>query len=534
MRERKRVIVALGCTLGVGACSPLDGCATAVQKSVEKPVSEGRLLFLRGVSASGAPLRGFLGEDRIELTGRAAACANCHHYSGQGTKEGGVAAPDITARSLFRPRTGGPEVARPAYDDERLAAVLTRGITPTGRHLSIAMPRFNLSKEELRSMLAWLHVLGEAPVPGVTSDTIRVGAALPLSGPLTPVGEDVRDVLRAAFADINARGGLYRRRLELVAEDEHHHDAAERLLDTGVLTWMGSRLPDAAGVGSRLALEGVPVLVPFGFPEAPTEATEVPTFVLYPDLGLQARAAVQYLAGADGDGGGGPGGGSRQPPRLMLVHARDEPGAQWGRGALAEAERRELPKPEEHVFAAGGFAPDRVIELLGHGRLSAVLFHGTRHELLALLDALEAAGKEVPVVTSSLLAGSPTDAESTGWDRATFIAPTLLGSQLQSSGREFIAFLERHQLRPRHLAFQMSAYAAARLLEESLKRTGAAVSREGLVAAFESLREFDTRVTPPVTFAGGRHVGIRGAYVVRWSRERREFVPVSPWVEVAP
>ncbi len=264
--------------------------------------------------------------------------------------------------------------------------------------------------------------------------------------------------------------------------------------------------------------------MPFGFPQAPGESTDVPTFVLYPDLALQARAAVQHLA-ADKE---------RPPARLMIVHGGDDDGAQWSLGVRAEVERRELSVPEQHVFSQGRFDPGRVVDAVAQKELTAVLFHGTRRELLSLLDALESAGQSTPVFASSLLAGSPTDAASTGWDRATFIAPTLLGPQLQARGREFIEFLERHRLRPRHLAFQMSAYAAAGLLEESLKRTGAAVSREGLVAAFESLREFDTRVTPPVTFAGGRHVGIRGAYIVRWSRERREFVPVSPWVEVAP
>ena len=521
MPRRNRVILALGCTLGAGACTPGKGCAAPPVVPSEKP---GRLLFQRGVSASGAPLRAFLGEDRIELTGRAAACANCHHFSGQGTQEGGVAAPDITARALFRPRAGAPGISRPAYDDATLAAAITRGVSPTGRPLSIAMPRFELSKEDLASMLAWLHVLGDAPVPGVTAEQIRIGATLPLSGPLASVGEDVRDVLRGAFADINARGGVYRRRLELVAEDDRLSDATERLLDSGVLTWMGSRIPAAPGTRSRLAQEGVPLLVPFGFPQAPDESTDIPTFVLYPDLALQARAAVQFLA-ADRE---------RQPARLMVVHTGDEDGVQWSRGARAEAERRELPQPEQHVYASGTFEPVRVVQAITQKELTAVLFHGTHQELVSLLNVLNTAGLPTPVLASSLLAGSSTDAESTGWDQATFIAPTLLGPQLRASGREFVAFLERHRLRPRHLAFQMSAYAAAGVLEESLKRTGATVSREGLVAAFESLREFDTRVTPPVTFAGGRHVGIRGAYIVRWSQERREFVPVSPWVEVAP
>ena len=71
------------------------------------------------------------------------------------------------------------------------------------------------------------------------------GDAKPADFGLTPSG---RDVLRAAFADINADGGLYRRRLELVVEDEQRSGAAERLLDTGVLTWMASGTPDAAAL----------------------------------------------------------------------------------------------------------------------------------------------------------------------------------------------------------------------------------------------------------------------------------------------
>ena len=78
----------------------------------------------------------------------------------------------------------------------------------------------------------------------------------------------------------------------------------------------------------------------------------------------------------------------------------------------------------------------------------------------------------------------------------------------------------------------MSAYAAAQVLVEGLKRGGRDLSREKLIAALEGLYEFESGVTPALTYNPNRRIGALGAYIVSLDLNKKQFVPVSGWLDV--
>jgi len=55
------------------------------------------------------------------------------------------------------------------------------------------------------------------------------------------------------------------------------------------------------------------------------------------------------------------------------------------------------------------------------------------------------------------------------------------------------------------------------------------LSREKLVTALEGLYEYDTGVTPGITFGPNRRVGAMGAYVLSIDPAKREFIS-NGWV----
>ncbi len=61
---------------------------------------------------------------------------------------------------------------------------------------------------------------------GVTDTTIRIGMSSPLSGPTGAYGRAMKEGIEACFAQVNARGGVEGRRLELVALDDGYDVAA--------------------------------------------------------------------------------------------------------------------------------------------------------------------------------------------------------------------------------------------------------------------------------------------------------------------
>jgi hypothetical protein len=52
-----------------------------------------------------------------------------------------------------------------------------------------------------------------------------------------------------------------------------------------------------------------------------------------------------------------------------------------------------------------------------------------------------------------------------------------------------------------------------------------------LITALEGLYEYDTGVTPSITFGPNRRVGSKGSYVVSIDPAKKGFVSVSGWVK---
>ena len=110
--------------------------------------------------------------------------------------------------------------------------------------------------------------------------------------------------------------------------------------------------------------------------------------------------------------------------------------------------------------------------------------------------------------------------------------PTSPADQSAEGIAEFRALAAKYNLPKTHLAAQLSAQAAAKILVEGLKRAGKDVSRERLVETLEGLSQFATGLTPPVTYGPNRRIGALGAYVVTIDLEKKEFVPAGDWVSV--
>lgn len=158
--------------------------------------ARGRAIHQDGRRPDGSALRAQR-TDLPDMTGTAAACAQCHRRSGLGDQEGRLRVPPITAASLFAPgratavgrAASGIDVAgtrtetRPPYTADSFARALRSGTDPAGRALAPWMPRYDLDDAAVADLLAWLQQLG--PVGG-TSLRGLVNGTLHLATIVTP------------------------------------------------------------------------------------------------------------------------------------------------------------------------------------------------------------------------------------------------------------------------------------------------------------------------------------------------------------
>ena len=493
---------ASGARDGGEACSALDASA-----------ARGRRIFRKGETAKG-PVQGWLAGDAAALTGRDAACGSCHGPAGAGNEEGGVSVPSIRPERLFAARERG-------YDGASLAVALGAGRTPEGRSLRAPMPRYRLDDAERSDLGAYLRCLGRERDPGVTDEAVRVGAALPLSGPEAEIGAAVRDALTAAFAEINGRGGVFRRRIDLVVEDSAAGGgtgAEERLISLGVLALVASMGRKEGGESKPLDEAEIPQILPLG---AAPERVGERAFYLHTAEDQLARVAVTHLARA----------GKRAT--ILVIGEAGAAASRWITRTRDEARARGLPAPAVLTTESGSLDPLRVVDAARAAASEALLFTGSARDFPAVLAALDGLPGATLYAPAGALAGS-VSLPARVVDQVLFLHAGLTRAAFHDGATALSATLRSHGVAGRYPAFQASAVVAARVLEEGLRRAGSPPTRDELVTALESLRDFQTGLAPPLTFGRNRHVGVLGAHVLRIGDAQGTTARASTWIGLTP
>jgi hypothetical protein len=203
------------------ALAQTDGADLAIAKRI----------YEQGVLPSGANLMGRRADGTL-VSGRTAACANCHRPSGMGMVESDIQVPPITGRFLFPvvgdaptatmdPRIGKRmSLKRDPHTDETLAQAIRNGRGVTGQELSVLMPRYKLSDSEVALLTGYLRQLSVKPSVGVEARTIRFATVI--APGVEPERKKIMlDMLRTALVQKNGStvvGNASRRHMVTAAE----------------------------------------------------------------------------------------------------------------------------------------------------------------------------------------------------------------------------------------------------------------------------------------------------------------------------
>ena len=138
-----------------------------------------------------------------------------------------------------------------------------------------------------------LHARAET---GVTSDAILFGQAAALEGPSSALGQGMRQGILAAFAEINAKGGVHGRKLHLVSRDDGY-DPDRSVVQTTKLIEEDNIFALIGAVGTPTAIATVPISsarnVPFIGPFSGAE------FLRAPELRSVVNIRASYSAEAE-------------------------------------------------------------------------------------------------------------------------------------------------------------------------------------------------------------------------------------------
>jgi branched-chain amino acid transport system substrate-binding protein len=365
--------------------------------------------------------------------------------------------------------------------------------------------------------------LGQEPrttFRGVTDSDIRFGISAPFSGAAKELGQNMKLGIEAAFRVANAKGGVYGRQLRLIAADDGYEPTRTAL--TMKQLYEGDQVFGVVGnVGTPTAAVGLPYALDrkmlfFGaFTGAGLLRSDPPdryVFNYRASYAEETEATVQYLVKV-----------KRLKPTQIAVFAQQDAYGDSGFAGVARA-----------IRSLGG--DDSKILRLNYQRNTVDV-----DEAVAQLQAHNSNKSRIPIRAVIMVPAYRAAAKFIEKTRdlypdmiytsVSFVGSTALANELMLLGQRFATGVIVTQVVPAldgHSSLvldykaalakyfpgeapdyvSLECYVVGNVLIEALKRNGAQLDTERLVATLENLRDLDIGLGTPVSFGRSEHQGV--------------------------
>jgi len=337
-------------------------------------------------------------------------------------------------------------------------------------------------------------------------------------------------VLAAYFRELNDRGGIYGRRVELrffeaPGSAEARASASRHFVVQQEVFALVAPFIAAAeeAVTTAARDEKVPIVGPFTLDPAPDAPLNRQVFYLHAGRAEQARALAVFAA--DRLTG-------QKPVAAILFSESDEAARRAIDGVCAEFRRLGWGSVELCPIAQGAPAGASVTHLRS-ARAGVVLI--LSHEGREVEDLRAACSQDwhpLVLVPGGLAGRKTLGSLSQVRDRLFLAFPTLPLDATEEGKAEYERLAAAHGLPKEQRSSQFAALASAKIFVEAMTAVGRAASREKLVEQLELFYQRPTGLTRSITFGPNRRVGARGVYILGVDPQEPKLVPVSGLIEL--
>jgi ABC-type branched-subunit amino acid transport system substrate-binding protein len=513
-----------GILLLLPAAASLAADLTAAQERGKYIYEEGRSRSRRVIMAK---LQ--LGEP---TPGHILPCINCHGADGRGADDYvGVAPLNVNWYALAS--SGGHQHALRAhtrFDELSLARAIILGKDPDGNDMDKAMPRYDMAQEDVQDLIAYLKVMDSQLDPAISGSSIRIGTVVPTEGRHATLGEAIRTTIEAVFDEVNARGGIHGRKLELAvggwgANDNPQIWTARDLVNKDPVAAMVSPyVPNYDSELEALANEKrMPIVGPYTVlqPDGTDDENNEFTFYLLAGLELQVEALVQAAAAKT----------DPTDTNLAIVYPRVMFFDRLASTATRAARELGFASAFEQVFELNEFPAASTVVELREKKAGTVLFLGSATELVQFSRAADAAGYNPQLLAPGLFAERGVFEVPEGFDRRVLLAYASLPMDYTPEGAaDFESLHEKYSFNYDFSIAQVNAYSAAKVLVAALEGAGRELTREKLLGALEDLDGFHPGLVPAVSYDDDRRIGSVGVHIVPVDLTEQRFTEPVRWI----
>ena len=506
--------------------------APTVAADLSDAEERGKYIYETGRSRSRRVINADLGGGGPPTPGHVLPCINCHGADGRGAEDYvGIAPLNINWYALAS--SGVHEHAvrthRP-FDELSLARAIVIGKDPDGLDMEKAMPRYDMAKEDVEDLIAYLKVMDSQSDPAISGSTIQVGTVVPTEGRHSGLGDAIRSTIEAVFDEVNANGGVNNRKLELTVggwRDDGNPEiwAARDLVNKHPVAALVS--PYVPNYDAELEALGnekrLPVVGPYTVlqPDGDDEDENRFTFYLLAGLELQARALVESATARIAPG----------ETNLAIIYPRVRFFDRLAAAASSQAEALGYASVTEEVFELNEFRAESIVVSLRENETGAVLFLGNAAELAQFARGAMQAGWQPLLLAPGLLAERSVFDLPESFDRRVLLSYASLPTDYSPEGAaDFEQLHEKYGFDYSYSIAQVNAYIAARVLVEALDRAGRNLTRNGIQAGLEDLDEFHPGLAPALSFDEDRRIGSVGAHIVPVDLVEDRFTEPVRWI----
>ncbi len=373
---------------------------------------------------------------------------------------------------------------------------------------------------------------------GVTSDSIKIGVISDLTGPTAIAGIGMADAIRGYFNDLNEKGGIHGRKVVVIVEDSKYSPtltvaAAKKLISKDevfalVSPW-GTEPTEA--LLPLVAEQKIPIAPACSLATSIYEPMKKYVFAVGTDYVDQSLFIVEYIMKDL----------KAQKPKIALFCQDDDWGRDHLKGLNLAAKKYNLDPVvmESYKYDAVEFKsqvinlmkvkPDFVI--LAAGLRSGVLFLKEAQKLkwnptfigtntLGFLKTLEMAGDAGEGLLVLNIFAMP-DEDIPGVKRLIEVTKKNFGDKWMPANEK---------IHPYYIYGWINAIVFA----EGAKRAGKNLTREGLINALETLRNFDPEgLMGPITYTSASHGSPGYVRMTKSDVANKRFIPLTGWKSVS-
>ncbi len=323
---------------------------------------------------------------------------------------------------------------------------------------------------------------------GVFDDRVVFGQSAAFSGPAQELGTNMRIGIMAAFHEVNERGGIHGRTLELVSRDDAYEPEAavtntlQLIEEEGVFALIGEvGTPTSRSATPVAADEGVPFIAPFTGAEFLRDDDWANIINLRASYYQETEEMVARLTQDLGIS------------RIGVLYQDDSYGRAGYRGVRMALDRREMEPVSIGLYPRNTTAVKAALLDLNLGSPEAVIMIGAYEPVAALIELARYTGADPIFLTVSFVGSNALANELGAGGEGVYVTqvvpfPTDGSTPVVSSYLNALSAYDRFA-DPGFVSFE--GYLAGRLAIEGLERCGPSVDRACFLDILNSSNEID-------------------------------------------